>query len=400
MRHCALVLYVALVGGFFWTPSRCAFAQFDQNYLTNSDFSQGIAGWSIWQERGVTRVDVADGQLHLFGGDGGIDMNVGANGGVYQIVEVTPGVPYQVEGYWQSAPTAPNAHWAEVLVLDGAVPMNDVDVTTGLLWKSDRFGGRGPWDGSFSAASNESGTDGVFTPTSDSISLVLKAGNLDFGGLQGTRFDDIQLLGPAGSFVEPTVTFTGFEGSSNETLGTASTNGIISTANPQVDSQSLMFDNTLNQPTNFHWTSDPVDVSALSDVSLSFAWAAPGTAFENSGSSADSMTFSVLIDGVLTEILALDGDDLDANSPTFFNDGDWYETVTFGIPDSANTIQFQVDALTTGDNEDIFLDDVSILGTRSGTTIIPEPSSLALWGILAAGLPLLSRQQRDHRILE
>jgi hypothetical protein len=365
-------------------------AQFDQNYLVNGDFSQGIAGWHLWHERFNTRFDIAGGDLHIYGGDSGAAMNIGANGGIYQIVPVTPGVQYKVDGFWRSDPTAANTHWAEVLVLDGAMPENNVDVGPGgLLWKSDRFSGHGPWNGTISTNSNTTATTGIFTPTNNFVSLVLKAGNLDFIGVQGTRFDNLQLLGPAGAAPQQTAIYTGFESLPGETLGTMSTNGVISTANPQVDNNSLMFDNTTNTATNFHWTSDVVDVSGMTDVSVNFAWTAPGGAFETS----DSLSFAVLIDNVLTPILTLNGNQLDANAPNVNNDGFWYENVSFDIPASAQLIQLQFSAATTGNDEDIFIDDVYITGTPVAAAV-PEPASFGVWVVIGVAAVLCVWRRR------
>jgi len=108
----------------------------DTNLLTNGAFGSGLAGWTMWTQRGSLSATVSDGRLRLESSD--------HNGGVYQqFATGGAGSTIDVRGFWESNPTVANSQWAEVLVIDSArLPGDGQDVTEAegdvvLLFKND-----------------------------------------------------------------------------------------------------------------------------------------------------------------------------------------------------------------------------------------------------------------------
>src|SRR3972149_1041263 len=80
--------------------------------VQNGDFSNGLTGWTLWNERGQLGASIANGQLHL--------QSENHNGGVYQRFDTGgPGRRISISGIWASDPTMPAQQWAEVLVVNG-----------------------------------------------------------------------------------------------------------------------------------------------------------------------------------------------------------------------------------------------------------------------------------------
>ena len=159
--------------------------------IVNGDFSQGLEGWSVWVERGALSPTVnGSGQLQL--------AAVGHNGGVYQTFS-TGGVGREVaiDGFWASGPTAPQAQWAEVLVINGArLPAGGQDVSAGqsdvvLVYKNDTWASPDGWSGAMDQTSPVGGA-GRFVATGETATIVLKSGNV-LGASSGTLYDDISV---------------------------------------------------------------------------------------------------------------------------------------------------------------------------------------------------------------
>jgi hypothetical protein len=183
--------------------------------IVNGDFSQGLTGWTSWRERGDLQPVVnGGGRLHL--------AAVGHNGGVYQTFSTGgPGTEITIDGFWASAPTAPQAQWAEILVINGpgtpiegqdlgAAPpgvvlvfKNDTWATPGgwsggvvLVFKNDTWATPGGWSGDIRSTAPVQAT-GSFVAAGDAATIVLKSGNL-LGVSSGTLFDDVVVKGSAG----------------------------------------------------------------------------------------------------------------------------------------------------------------------------------------------------------
>jgi PKD repeat protein len=151
------------------------------NLIANGDFTNGLAGWSFWRERGSLAPTVDGGRAHLAG--------EGHNAGLYQqFATGGAGREITVEGFWASAPTAAAAQWAEVLVIDGpGSPVDGQDLNGSqpnviLLHKRDTWTSPSGWSGAMGQAR--------FVASSDVATIVLKSGNLP-GANTGTLFDDV-----------------------------------------------------------------------------------------------------------------------------------------------------------------------------------------------------------------
>lgn len=163
--------------------------------IVNGDFSQDLDGWSVWVERGALAPVVnGAGQLHL--------SAVGHNGGVYQTFSTGgAGTEVSVQGFWATGPTAGQAQWAEVLVIDGPrLPVNGQDVSAGqsdviLVYKNDTWASPGGWSGGMEATSPVGGT-GSFVATGETATLILKSGNL-LSRSSGTLYDDVVVTAQA-----------------------------------------------------------------------------------------------------------------------------------------------------------------------------------------------------------
>ena len=158
------------------------------NLIDNGNFDAGLTSWTVWTERGDTGARIVDGRAAL--------SSSNHNGGIYQQFDTGGvGVTITVEGFWESAPTAANAQWAEVLIIDGPrLPVDGQDLTAGdsdvvLVYKNDTWASSGGWSGSMSATSPVANL-GSFVASGSVATIVLKSGNV--GGVDtGTRFDDI-----------------------------------------------------------------------------------------------------------------------------------------------------------------------------------------------------------------
>ena len=164
------------------------------NLIENGDFSQGLQGWSLWTERGNLNPNVnGSGALHL--------AAPSHNGGVYQSFSTGgAGTTIMVSGFWASEPTAAQAQWAEVLIINGTgLPQDGADLnenTPGvvLLYKNDTWASPGGWSDDMDQSAPAANV-GSFDAAGDSATIVLKSGNLP-NVSSGTLFDDIVVKGP------------------------------------------------------------------------------------------------------------------------------------------------------------------------------------------------------------
>lgn len=165
--------------------------------LQNDNFSNGIAGWSYWQQRGRVSVQVNQaGRLQVTGRD--------FNGGVYQQIQTGgAGVEFELAGHWQTDQSAPQAQWAEVLVIHGErTPAQGQDVheaqsDVDLLFKNDTWTSPKGWQGAM--ADTAPVTRRMrFVSRASTITLVLKSGSIG-GDVHTVSFDGLRLRRMEGS---------------------------------------------------------------------------------------------------------------------------------------------------------------------------------------------------------
>ena len=162
------------------------------NLLQNGDFSQGLAGWSAWVQRGALQPSVSAGALQI--------GSQNHNGGMVQTFSTGgPGREIQIRGFWASSPTVAGSQWAEVLIINGArLPVNGQDVHSGqsdvvLIYKNDTWASPSGWSGPMDSTSPVAKRGG-FVAASDRATLILKSGNVG-SAVTGTRFDDLVVSG-------------------------------------------------------------------------------------------------------------------------------------------------------------------------------------------------------------
>lgn len=118
-----------------------------QNLVVNGDFEGGFSGWTTWSVsngfwNGVwiqsndcdiwvpTVCPLAGAVSHAQKKGSGAGN---AHGGLFQVIDVTPGQRYRVTGQWSGGVTgnaAGNATWWEVVVFDGVVDATIIDAGT------------------------------------------------------------------------------------------------------------------------------------------------------------------------------------------------------------------------------------------------------------------------------
>ena len=145
MKRFVLIVFTALLIGL---PSM---VNAQLNLVTNGDFEGGAASWTEWSSpggwtNGVFAHDYASGVTiwppvpYPYAGVGSHGQHVGANyvhGGIYQVVNVQVGMPYEVSGMWsggigESGSSFFNIAWFEVTVYQGAVGPAEIDAAPGL----------------------------------------------------------------------------------------------------------------------------------------------------------------------------------------------------------------------------------------------------------------------------
>ena len=158
------------------------------NLIVNGGFSQALAGWTLWKERGSPTAAVSNGQLRVSGS--------GYNGGVYQrFATGGAGRTVTISGLWATDPPLASAQWGELVVINGTrLPTDGQDVAGGqpdvvLVYKNDTWQSPSGWSGSMSQTAPVANL-GSFVAAGDVATIVLKSGNVP-GVTTGVRFDDI-----------------------------------------------------------------------------------------------------------------------------------------------------------------------------------------------------------------
>ena len=144
MKRAVLVVFSTLLIGLPSTVN----AQL--NLVANGDFEGGAASWTEWSSpggwtTGVFAHDYASGVPiwmpvpYPYAGVGSHGQHVGTNnvhGGIYQVINVQIGMPYQVSGVWsggigQGGSLPFDVAWFEVTVYQGAVGVAEIDGAPG-----------------------------------------------------------------------------------------------------------------------------------------------------------------------------------------------------------------------------------------------------------------------------
>ena len=120
------------------------------NLVANGDFEGGAAAWTEWSSAGGWTTDVfahdyASGvpiwppTPYPYAGTASHGQHVGTNnvhGGIYQVINVQPGLPYDVSGVWsggigEGGSLPFDVAWFEVTVYQGAVGAAEIDAAPG-----------------------------------------------------------------------------------------------------------------------------------------------------------------------------------------------------------------------------------------------------------------------------
>ena len=182
-------LVAVLLGALSLTASANA-----QNLVVNGDFESGLAGWTTWQAPpgfwDGTWIQSNDCDIWVptvcpFAGTTSHAQKKGSgggntHGGLYQVIDVTPGTRYRVSGQWSGGVTgnaAGNATWWEVVVFDGVVDAATIDAGTRPqdAQIAQRSVGDLAQNGVFQFQWEPFG--GAFVAQSPQVTLVLKAGS-------------------------------------------------------------------------------------------------------------------------------------------------------------------------------------------------------------------------------
>ena len=166
------------------------------NLIANGDFANGLAGWSVWIERGALNQGVtAAGQLQV--------QSSNHNGGLYQQFQTGgAGTEISIAGFWASDPTVANYQWAEGLIINSdRQPVNGQDIHAGqsdvvMIYKNDTWNTPGGWSGSMSQTAAVNNT-AAFSAAGNTATIILKSGNLGKAN-SGMRYDNIVVGGSTG----------------------------------------------------------------------------------------------------------------------------------------------------------------------------------------------------------
>lgn len=169
------------------------------------NFEDGLAGWSMWTERG-TNTSAAISEVPDLGDPGSTLDNpndlmakvggTGFNGGIYTTVSGLPtNTTLTIDGFWRTLTWPNNNAWAEVIVIPDDTPPppvngSDYNVAANLEYKIDSWAQQGTIDGTFSGTAAVK-NDGDFTTTTGTVTVILKVGN--GSGLSEVAFDDVQI---------------------------------------------------------------------------------------------------------------------------------------------------------------------------------------------------------------
>jgi len=144
MKRAAFVVLVSLLLGLPVVVTA------QTNLVSNGDFEGGAASWTEWSSpggwtSGVFAHDYASGVTiwppvpYPYAGVGSHGQDVGTDnvhGGIYQVINVQTGMPYEVSGMWsggigESGSFPFNIAWFEVTVYQGAVGAAEIDAAPG-----------------------------------------------------------------------------------------------------------------------------------------------------------------------------------------------------------------------------------------------------------------------------
>jgi len=180
------------------------------NLLSNGDFENSLTGWTQWNTgSGAFTINTVAGDT----GQGNAlqlttSVNRGGSFGVYQVVSVTPGKTYKIDGTWKGNHISGADKWAEVLLLQGGWDVAQAD-TGGALVKPNFMyaydGGQGcaVFNTNFGWIWNhdQNGTlvdcnsrNGERTATGNQMTVVLKTGNCCTTSATTVLFDNYSLV--------------------------------------------------------------------------------------------------------------------------------------------------------------------------------------------------------------
>jgi len=186
------------------------------NLIINGSFEQADNGWTVWNSPASwvsaefdhnynSSCSVWTPSPYPYIGTGTHCQHVGTdrvNGGLYQIVNVTPGKRYRVSGLWSGGvgglnddSTQTYSAWFEITIFHGNVTSeSDIDQTLGsyeIIAKKEAS--NYPGDQNFSFAWER--FEKTFTAQSDQATLVLKTGQYGYTWDAIAAFhDDIVIL--------------------------------------------------------------------------------------------------------------------------------------------------------------------------------------------------------------
>lgn len=219
---CRVIVFVVVLlinGGIAWGQI---------NLIENGDFEAGDTGWTEWSSPGGWTNDTF---VHDYGSACDIWIPspypyegasthcqtrgvVNIHGGLYQVIDVVPGVTYTVSGTWAGGvgglsefdPNNPPPSWTawfEVTIYDGAATVGQIDAAPGpndvLIAKRENVGYE-PYNFNWELFS------GQFTAQSNQVTLAMKTGKS--GGLWdaiAAYHDEIAIEAPHSSSI-PTMT--------------------------------------------------------------------------------------------------------------------------------------------------------------------------------------------------
>ena len=175
------------------------------NLLTNGGFESGSAGWtqySSWWGSGFnwqyTYAPAYEGSaaLSLTAAEGSL--------GVYQVLNVTPGLPVQIS--WAIKATDNGSNWYEVLLFDGA--KTGVEIDFGTTDDDIMFKWESPDSGNYDGLPQSTWTTGsnMMTPTLSQVTVAVKAGGS--GVAPSGQFDALDVI----QIPEPAAVLLGFAG--------------------------------------------------------------------------------------------------------------------------------------------------------------------------------------------
>lgn len=167
-----------------------------QNLLVNPGFESGATGWTEWSSPGgwtthtfahdyASGVTIWPPDPYPIAGAATHGQHVGGNnvhGGIYQVVNVTPGSAYRVGGTWsggigEGGSQPFDVAWFEVTVYQGAVGAADIDAGPVPAEGDTLIAKREYATGPIVAFGRES-FEGTFVASQPQVTLAFKAGKV------------------------------------------------------------------------------------------------------------------------------------------------------------------------------------------------------------------------------